>query len=140
MEGKFSLRNELFDLIDLQVDKFINRLVKKFDLNKEELLTIWKEKEYEEKRVEKGNEKVTSICTYISNSGESCKTRVRNGGILCSKHRSKSDKTNKKSNIKLEPKVEPVNKSKILIMHKKLKKYYHPETGFILSQKKKKLL
>jgi hypothetical protein len=136
---KNSFEIQLTELIDSQVMIFINKISEKCNLDKDELFALWKEKDSlkEEKPVKKKvNEKVGNICIYVTNTGSKCTTKIRGEGNLCSKHKSKS-KVTKNTEKSVENNID---KSKILRMHKKLKKYYHPETGFVFKSKDEKIV
>jgi hypothetical protein len=135
---KSSFEIQLSQLIDSQVMLFIDKIVQKHNLDKDELFDLWKEDssfEPVKKNVNKKVEKVENICTYIgANTGSKCTTRIRGEGNLCSKHKPKT-KLKTKS---VEKEIEPVNKSKVLRMHRIFKKFYHPETGFVFKSKEEK--
>ena len=99
-----------------------------------------------------------SGCPYVfakgANAGEVCGSKPKNGATYCSKHkkyegtepRSSTKKTllptTKKSIVPVVKKVSPAIKKPnlILIRHKKINKFIHPETGLVFKSDKEKIV
>ena len=143
---KTSFGIKLSQIIDSQIVLFIDKIVQKCNLDKDELFALWKEDSSKESSKEssikvnniKKEKKIENICIYIDSiSGSKCTTRIRGEGNLCSKHKTKAKKINKEE---IKPENNCINKSKILRLHRTFKKFYHPETGFVFKSKEEKVV
>jgi hypothetical protein len=127
--------NSITSIIEKTIDDYINKIVSKYDLDKDELLKIWNEldtpkevlpkevvpkevvpKEVVPKEVVPKNNACAYVFTKGANAGEQCTCKPKDGAMYCSKHK-KYESTEQKSAKKP---VLPVPKKSVVPVTKKV--------------------